>query len=199
LETHLQPAGGLLTLLVVNAQHLKAVPGCKTDVNDAEWIADLLRHGLLRPSFIPTRPERELRELTRYRTSLIRERGAEENRVQKVLEGANIKLASVASDVLGVSGRAMLEARESGMYQKGPFLRCSSSLAPGADVPIEPSDITLIFGELSEVVTAIKRMRQPRCTTRARPTTPAPMPAMTNSWADGRLLVCHVEPEKYTE
>jgi transposase len=110
LGTHLQPAGGR-----------------KTDVKDAEWIADLLRHGLLRPSFIPTRPERELRELTRYRTSLIRERGAEVNRVQKVLERANIKLASVASDVLGVSGRAMLEARESGMYQKGSFLRHPSA------------------------------------------------------------------------
>jgi transposase len=98
------------TLLLVNAQHLKAVPGRKTDVKDAEWIADLLRHGLLRPSFVPSQPERELRELTRYRTSLIRERAAEVNRVQKVLEGANIKLASVASNVVGVSGRAMLAA-----------------------------------------------------------------------------------------
>jgi transposase len=83
-------------LLVVNAQHMKAVPGRKTDVKDAEWIADLLRHGLLRASYIPTREERELRELVRYRKSLIRERAAEVNRVQKVLEGANIKLASVA-------------------------------------------------------------------------------------------------------
>lgn len=105
---------GSFSLLVVNAQHLKAVPGRKTDVRDAEWIADLLRHGLLRGSFIPERPERELRELTRYRTSLIRERAAEVNRVQKVLEGANIKLASVATNVLGASGRAMLEAMVSG-------------------------------------------------------------------------------------
>lgn len=105
---------GGFTLLVVNAQHLKAVPGRKTDVKDAEWIADLLRHGLLRASFIPSRPERELRELTRYRTSLIRERAAEVNRVQKVLEGANIKLASVATNVLGASGRAMLEAMVGG-------------------------------------------------------------------------------------
>jgi transposase len=101
-------------LLVVNAQHLKAVPGRKTDVRDAEWIADLLRHGLLAPSFIPSRPERELRELTRYRTSLVRERASEVNRLQKVLEGANIKLASVAADVVGVSGRAMLAALVSG-------------------------------------------------------------------------------------
>lgn len=98
------------TLLVVNARHLKIVPGRKTDVKDAEWIADLLRHGLLRASFIPARPQRELRELSRYRTTLVGERAAEVNRIQKVLEGANIKLASVASNVMGVSGRAMLEA-----------------------------------------------------------------------------------------
>ena len=104
-----------LALLVVNAQHIKAVPGRKTDVKDAEWIADLLRHGLLRGSRIPDRGERELRELVRYRKSLIRERATEVNRVQKVLEGANIKLASVASDVMGKSGRAMLEAMVTGI------------------------------------------------------------------------------------
>ena len=95
---------------VVNAHHIKTVPGRKTDVKDAEWIADLLRHGLLRPSFIPERPQRELRELVRYRRSLVQERSREANRIQKVLEGANIKLGSVASDVLGVSGRMMLTA-----------------------------------------------------------------------------------------
>lgn len=100
--------------LVVNAQHMKAVPGRKTDVKDADWIAQLLRHGLLRGSYVPSREERELRELVRYRKSLIRERAAEVNRVQKVLEGANIKLASVASDVLGKSGRAMIEALSAG-------------------------------------------------------------------------------------
>src|SRR5438105_10717510 len=97
-------------VLVVNAAHIKQLPGRKTDVKDAEWIADLLRHGLLRASFIPDRPQRELRELTRYRTSLLRERAAEVNRVQKVLEGANIKLAAVAKDITGVSGRDMLAA-----------------------------------------------------------------------------------------
>lgn len=101
---------GFFTLLVVNAQHIKAVPGRKTDMGDAEWIAELLQHGLLHPSFIPPASQRELRELTRYRTALIRERAAEVNRIQKVLEGANIKLGAVVSDVLGVSGRAMLEA-----------------------------------------------------------------------------------------
>jgi transposase len=102
-------------LLLVNTRHLKLVPGRKRDVKDAEWIADLLRHGLLQASFVPGRPERELRELTRYRTSLVRERAAEVNRIQKVLEGANIKLASVASDVMGVSGRAILEALVAGV------------------------------------------------------------------------------------
>jgi len=102
------------TLLLANAQHIKAVPGRKTDVKDCEWIADLLRHGLLRASFVPDRPQRELRELTRYRTSLVQEHAAEVNRLQKTLEGANIKLASVASDVLGASGRAILEALVAG-------------------------------------------------------------------------------------
>jgi transposase len=97
-------------VMLVNAQHIKAVPGRKTDVKDAQWIAELLQHGLLRPSFIPPLPQRQLRDLTRHRTSFIRERVNLVNRIQKVLEGANIKLASVASDVMGVSGRAMLNA-----------------------------------------------------------------------------------------
>jgi len=95
---------------VVNAQHIKAVPGRKTDVKDAEWIADLLRHGLLRGSYIPNREQRELRQLVRYRRSLIEERAREVNRIQKVLEAANIKLSSVATDVMGASGRSMIEA-----------------------------------------------------------------------------------------
>jgi transposase len=98
------------TLLLVNARHVKAVPGRKTDVKDAEWLADLLRHGLLRGSFVPDRAQRELQELTRYRTSLVQERTAEVNRLQKTLEGANIKLGDVATDILGVSGRRMLRA-----------------------------------------------------------------------------------------
>ena len=105
---------GAFELLLANARHIKQVPGRKTDVRDCEWLADLLRHGLLPASFVPDRPHRELRELTRYRTALIRERTAEVNRLQKTLEGANIKLAAVASDVLGVSGRQMLEALVAG-------------------------------------------------------------------------------------
>jgi len=103
-----------LTVLLVNAHHVKALPGRKTDVKDSEWIADLLRHGLLQASFIPSRPHRELRELLRYRRSLVQNRAQMVNRIQKVLEGANIKLSSVATDVVGVSGRAMLQAMVGG-------------------------------------------------------------------------------------
>jgi transposase len=101
---------GGFELLLVNAQHVKAVPGRKSDVKDAEWLCDLLRHGLLRASFVPDRPQRELRELTRYRASLVHERTACVNRLQKTLEGCNIKLPSVVSDVTGLSARAMLGA-----------------------------------------------------------------------------------------
>jgi transposase len=99
-----------IEFLVVNAQHIKAVPGRKTDVNDAEWIAKLLRHGLLKASFIPDRNQRELRELVRYRRSMIEENAREQNRLQKVLEGANIKLGSVVSEINGVSSMEMLRA-----------------------------------------------------------------------------------------
>ena len=98
------------TIVLVNPQHMKAVPGRKTDLKDSEWLADLLRHGLVKASFIPPAPIRDLRELTRYRKSLVQERATAANRLHKVLESANIKLAAVASDVLGVSGRDMLTA-----------------------------------------------------------------------------------------
>ncbi len=103
-------------LLVANARHIKAVPGRKTDVKDAEWIGDLLRHGLLKPSFIPGREERELRELTRYRRTLIEERAHEVQRLQKVLEGANIKLEDIISNVVGLNGRRFLGALIAGDY-----------------------------------------------------------------------------------
>ena len=101
-------------LIVANARHIKAVPGRKTDVKDSEWIAELLRHGLLRPSFIPERSQRELRELVRYRRRLVQDKSQIANRMHKVLEGGNIKLASVATDILGVSGREMLRAMIAG-------------------------------------------------------------------------------------
>jgi transposase len=99
---------GNFDVVLVNAQHIKAVPGRKTDVNDAQWLAELLKHGLLKASFVPPVGQRDLRELTRYRTTFVRERATLVNRVHKALESANIKLTSVATDVLGVSGRAIL-------------------------------------------------------------------------------------------
>jgi transposase len=101
---------GALEIVVANAQHIKKVPGRKTDVKDAEWIADLLCHGLLRSSFVPPKPIRELRDLMRYRRKLVESQAAERNRLLKVLETANIKLANVATDVFGMSGRLMLRA-----------------------------------------------------------------------------------------
>ncbi len=103
-----------LAAMVVNAQHMKAVPGRKTDVKDSEWIADLLQHGLLTASFIPDRAQRELRELVSYRKSLVQDKNRELNRLQKMLEGANIKLSGTVSDINGKSARCILESLASG-------------------------------------------------------------------------------------
>lgn len=103
-----------LDVLVVNARHVKQIPGRKTDVKDAEWLMDLLRHGLVRGSAIPDRARRELRELVRYRISLVRQRAQVVQRTQKLLEGANIKLSSLVSDITGVTGRAILHAMAEG-------------------------------------------------------------------------------------
>src|SRR5881398_2772909 len=103
-----------LTVILINPEHAHALRGRKTDVKDAEWLADLLRHGLLKASFIPPPEIRELRELTRYRESLVREQTALANRIQKLIESANIKLGQVASDALGVSGKLMLRALAAG-------------------------------------------------------------------------------------
>src|SRR5574341_2161197 len=105
---------------LVNARHVQQVPGRKTDALDAEWLAELMLHGMLKPSFIPPKPQRALRDLTRYRTTLVQERARTVNRVQKLLEGATIKLASVVTDITGVSARAMLEALGAG--QNDPAL-----------------------------------------------------------------------------
>src|SRR6202047_2478260 len=119
---------GQFEVLLVNAQHIKAVPGRKTDQKDSEWIADLLQHGLLRASFVPPSPIRELRDLTRYRASLAQEINRIANRIQKVLEDANIKLASVATDTLGASGRAMLEAIVNGEEDAARLAEMSKGL-----------------------------------------------------------------------
>lgn len=107
--------GAGIKAIVVNAQHIKGVPGRKTDVKDAEWIADLVRHGLVKESYIPNREQRELREITRYRQNLAEERAREINRIQAVLEGANIKLASVITDVSGKMGVSIIKAIVNGV------------------------------------------------------------------------------------
>ncbi|MBE3584548.1 MAG: IS110 family transposase [Limnochordaceae bacterium] len=137
---------GHVDVTLVNPQHIKAVPGRKTDMKDAEWICDLHRHGLLPRSYVPERPQRELRELVRYRKSLIEERTREVNRVQKTLEGANIKLGSVASNVMGVSGRAILEQLANGVDDPEELVR----LAKGR-----------LRGKMAELTEALKGLVQP--------------------------------------
>ena len=118
---------GDFELIVGNARHVRNVPGRKTDVKDAEWIAELVRHGLIAKSFVPPPPLRELRELLRYRRKLVESQSAERNRLLKLLETANVKLASVASDVFGVSGRAMLKA----LVEGGASPEAMAALAKG--------------------------------------------------------------------
>jgi transposase len=150
---------GQFELLVVNAQHLKAVPGRKTDVRDAEWIAELLAHGLLRGSFVPPPSVRELRELTRYRTSLVRDRARTINRLQKVLEGANIKLASVVSDIDGVSARLMLEGLVAGerdtqqlaSLAKGRLKEKHAQLVEALSCRLKPHQSFLIAEHLAQI------------------------------------------------
>jgi hypothetical protein len=103
-----------MDVILVNTRHVNAVPGYKTDVRDSAWLADLLRHGLLKASFIPPRHIRDLRELTRYRSSVLRNQSAVANRLQKVIKSGNIQLGQVASDALVVSGRTMLRALAAG-------------------------------------------------------------------------------------
>jgi transposase len=136
-----------MNVLVANARHIKAVPGRKTDVKDAEWLADLLRHGLIRGSAIPSRARRELRELVRYRLSLSRQRAQVAHRIHKVLEGANVKLSSVLTDIMGVSGRAMVEALITGTagpeamaeLARGPLRRKRNELVAALEGLVGPN------------------------------------------------------------
>jgi len=137
---------GLFEVIVVNAQHMKAVPGHKTDVKDAEWIADLLQHGLLKPSFIPSAEQRELRDLTRYRTTLIQERSRHINRIHKILEDANLKLTSVVTDVMGKTGRLILHALVDG--QEDP--QCLAHLAQGSLVQKHDLLVEALRGRLKD-------------------------------------------------
>jgi transposase len=150
---------GQLEVVVVNAQHLKGVPGRKTDVLDAEWLAECFQLGLLKPSFIPPAPVRELRDLTRYRTSLIRERARTANRLQKVLEDANIKLAGVVTDIQGVSAWAMLEAIVAGNTDpatlanlaKGRLRKKREQLVAALSGLVKPHHRFLIAEHLSQI------------------------------------------------
>ena len=153
---------GALEIVVANAYHVKNVPGRKTDVKDAEWLADLLCHGLLRSSFVPPKPIRELRDLTRYRRKLVEAQTAERNRLLKVLEAANIKLASVATDVFGVSGRLMLRALIEGVatpeemseLAKGTLRRKIARLQPALEGNLEPHHRFLLKLQLQRVEAA---------------------------------------------
>ena len=150
---------GQFELLVVNAQHLKAVPGRKTDVRDAEWIAELLAHGLLRGSFVPPVSVRELRELTRYRSSVVCDCARTINRLQKVLEGANLKLANVVSDIRGVSARLMLEALLAGQRDteqlaslaKGRLKEKREQLVEALSCRLQPHQSFLIAEHLAQI------------------------------------------------
>lgn len=145
---------GQLDLTLCNAAHIKQVPGRKTDQKDAEWIADLLRHGLLKKSFVPAQPQQDLRELTRYRAKVTAERSAVGNRISKELEAANIKLGSVASDVLGVSGRRMLQSIVEG--EQDPLKL--ADLALGALKDKRPQLIEALSGRLRDHHRTILRL-----------------------------------------
>jgi transposase len=153
---------GAFQIVVANAQHVKKVPGRKTDVKDAEWLAELLCHGLLRPSFVPPKPIRELRDLTRYRRKLVEAQAAERNRLLKVLEGANIKLSSVATDIFGVSGRLMLRAliegktnpQEMAGLAKGRLRAKIQKLEPALEGKLEPHHRFLLKLQLRRVEAA---------------------------------------------
>ena len=125
---------GAFTVIVGNASHMRNVPGRKTDVKDAEWIADLVRHGLVRASFVPPPEVRVLRDLVRHRKALVGSLAAERNRTLKLLEGAGIKLAGVMSDVFGVSGMLMLKALADGHGRRPPRWPTSPSGGCGASV-----------------------------------------------------------------
>jgi len=159
-----------LDAIIVNASHMKALPGRKTDIKDAEWIADLLRHGLLRASYIPSREQRELREIARYRKSLIEERSREVNRLQKILEGANIKLDSVVTDINGKSARKLLDkiianetpdAQEVAQLIHGSMLPKLDQIMPsieGITTPLQRKLIAQIIDHIDDMTKRIADM-----------------------------------------
>jgi transposase len=201
---------------LVNAQHVKKVPGRKTDAKDAEWLAELMLHGLLKASFIPAKPQRVLRELTRYRSTLVRERARVVNRVEKLLEGANIKLSSVVTDVMGVSAKAMLRELADGAEDpqalaalaKGRLRQKLDALEAALTGLVEPHHRFLLAKQLShidfldeqideigqEIGRQLERMSDPPPTEPPAATgsteTPAPAePAAPFSWTEAIALL----------
>lgn len=165
---------GVLEVVLVNARHVKTVPGRKTDVRDCEWLADLLRHGLLRASFIPPLPIRELRELTRHRHTLVRDQTAVSNRIIKLVESGNIKLAQVASSALGVSGRAMLRALAKGEQDttkmadlaRGPLREKKGQLRRALRGNLSRSQrfvLTELLDQLEQLEAAVARVSEEIC------------------------------------
>ncbi|MCL2392965.1 MAG: IS110 family transposase [Oscillospiraceae bacterium] len=149
-----------INAMVVNAAHMKTIPGRKTDIKDAEWIADLLRHGLLKASFVPDKDQREYRELTRYRASRVEERAREVNRMQKMLEGANIKLSSHVSDIMGKSAKKLIQLaishkelthKQISMACTGPLKATIDELKASLEGIISPLQRSL-FAEVIRVI-----------------------------------------------
>jgi len=162
---------GQFTLLLVNAQHIKHVPGRKTDVKDSQWIAQLLQYGLLHGSFVPPSSQQQLRDLTRLRTQMIARHSQTANRIQKVLEDANVKLASVASDVLGVSGRAMLQAMIDGQsdpqvlagYARGRLKAKAAALREALEGRVDGHHrflLSLLLEELADSERLLERLER---------------------------------------
>ena len=149
-----------INAMVVNVAHMKTIPGRKTDIKDAEWIADLLRHGLLKASFVPDKDQREYRELTRYRASRVEERAREVNRMQKMLEGANIKLSSHVSDIMGKSAKKLIQLaishkelthKQISMACTGPLKATIDELKASLEGIISPLQRSL-FAEVIRVI-----------------------------------------------
>jgi hypothetical protein len=179
-------------LLLVNARHVKAVPGRKTDVKDAEWLADLLRHGLLAGSFVPDREQRELRELTRYRTAVLRERAAVVNRLQKTLEVANRKLASVVTDITGKSGRAILRALVAGETEPAQLAalaegRLREKIPSWSEHSSAASDCTSASWWRTTSTISTSWMGASRRSAPRSPRGPSPSPRPLRGWTPSRV------------
>lgn len=180
-------------MLLVNAQHVKAVPGRKTDVKDCEWLAQLLEHGLLRGSFVPPQPIRDLRDLTRYRKTLIQERSAHINRLAKTLEMANIKLGTVATDILGKSGRSMIEAiianeadpDRLARLAQGNLRKKHEALVPALTGRVRPHHVFMLRHQLRVIATSPTRSPSSTRASRsacARSVTPRPSCRPCRAW-----------------